>query len=87
MSGARPVAAFAGTALLVGTALRLVHARGLASQMTESPPAVRTDDGVALHVEVDGPAGASLTVVFAHGSPLARRCTTSNGPRCAGGRA
>ncbi len=69
MSGGRPFAALAaaGTALLGGTAVRLVHARGLASRMTGSPPVVRTDDGVLLHVDVDGPVDAPLTVVFSHG--------------------
>jgi pimeloyl-ACP methyl ester carboxylesterase len=39
---------------------------------TDGPPppgsrTVRTDDGVELHVEVDGPADAPVTVVFCHG--------------------
>ncbi|WP_449609302.1 alpha/beta fold hydrolase, partial [Pseudomonas aeruginosa] len=28
---------------------------------------MRTDDGVRLHIEADGPADAPVTVVFAHG--------------------
>ncbi|WP_233491199.1 alpha/beta fold hydrolase [Blastococcus sp. TBT05-19] len=39
--------------------------------LTDPPPpgsqVVRTDDGVNLHVEFDGPANAPLTVVFCHG--------------------
>lgn len=66
MSNAR-IAAAAGAALLVGTAARQVRARELASRMTGAAPAVRTDDGVRLHVEVDGPADAPSAVVFAHG--------------------
>ncbi len=62
-----PTAAVVGTALLAGTVARGVRARTLASRMTGSDPAVRTDDGVRLHVEVAGPADAPVTVVFSHG--------------------
>lgn len=34
------------------------------------PVPVRTDDGVALHVEVDGTEDAPLTILFAHGWTL-----------------
>ncbi|MGV8546978.1 alpha/beta fold hydrolase, partial [Pseudomonas aeruginosa] len=36
-------------------------------RLTGSAPVVRTDDGVRLHIEADGPADAPVTVVFAHG--------------------
>jgi pimeloyl-ACP methyl ester carboxylesterase len=62
-----PNAAVVGTALAAGTLVRHVRARRLAARMTGAHPAVRTDDGVLLHVEVDGPADAPVTVVFSHG--------------------
>jgi pimeloyl-ACP methyl ester carboxylesterase len=48
-------------------AVRWTRARRLAHRMSGSAPAVRTDDGVRLHVEVDGRADAPVTIVFAHG--------------------
>lgn len=54
-------------ALSAGVALRLVRARRLSEGTTAAAPAVRTDDGVRLHVETDGPADAPLTVVLSHG--------------------
>ena len=63
----RALAGLTGTGLVTGMAVRRVRARALARRMTGSPPVVRTDDGVRLHVEVDGPADAPVTVVFAHG--------------------
>ncbi|MDT0275895.1 alpha/beta fold hydrolase [Blastococcus goldschmidtiae] len=60
-------AAAVGTALVAGAVARRVRARGLASRMSGSGPAVHTDDGVRLHVEVHGPADAPVTVLFSHG--------------------
>ncbi|WP_116451851.1 alpha/beta fold hydrolase [Blastococcus litoris] len=56
-----------GAALITGLAARLVRARLLSEQLDGVPPSVRTDDGIRLHVEVAGPPGAPLTVVFSHG--------------------
>ncbi len=61
------VAAVAGAALLAGTSVRRAHARRLARRMSGLPPFVLIGDGVRLHVDVDSPADAPVTVVFAHG--------------------
>lgn len=54
--------------LLAGAATaRWRWARETAHRTTGEQPAVRTSDGVLLHVETDGPADGSITVVFAHG--------------------
>ena len=54
-------------ALLAGTAARRVQARRLARRTFGALPAVRVDDGVRLHVAVDGLPDAPVTVVLAHG--------------------
>ncbi|MGY1634417.1 alpha/beta fold hydrolase [Geodermatophilus sp. SYSU D01186] len=64
---ARRVAVLTGTAVGAATALRLWHARRAALQLTGDPAGVRTDDGVRLHVETDGPDDAPVTVVLVHG--------------------
>ena len=38
------------------------------------PLTVLTEDGVALHVETDGPATAPITVIFSHGYTLNQDC-------------
>ncbi len=56
------------TAAVTGTvALHVYRARRAAGRQTADAPTVTVDDGVQLHVEVDGPADAPLTVVLAHG--------------------
>lgn len=58
----------AGTLLALATCGgRLLYARRLARTSSGTAPGVHTDDGVLLHVEVDGPVEAPLTVVFTHG--------------------
>jgi pimeloyl-ACP methyl ester carboxylesterase len=62
----RTILATAG-GFAAAAALRRACAHRLSQHMTGAPPSVRTDDGVRLHTEVDGPADAPLTVVFSHG--------------------
>ncbi len=59
----------AGTAVLAAGAVaaRSRRTRRIARRKRGLPPGVEVDDGVFLHVETDGPADASITVVFAHG--------------------
>ena len=64
--GTATAAAVTG-AILAGATVRCGRARRLASRTTGSPPSVRADDGVHLHVEVDDAPDAPVTVVFAHG--------------------
>ncbi|WP_369130970.1 alpha/beta fold hydrolase [Modestobacter roseus] len=52
--------------IAVGLATRRAHARRVARRRNGSPPAVRTDDGVRLHVEVADDVAAP-TVVLVHG--------------------
>lgn len=46
---------------------RLLRARRRARIVQGEPPGVRTDDGVLLHTEVDGPPAAEPAVVLVHG--------------------
>jgi pimeloyl-ACP methyl ester carboxylesterase len=64
---ARRVAVLTGTAVGAAAALRLWQARRAARALTGDPAGVRTDDGVRLHVETDGPDDAPVTVVLVHG--------------------
>ena len=57
----------AALALTSTVALRHARTRQMATAVAGATPSVRTDDGVRLHTEVDGPADAELTVVLAHG--------------------
>lgn len=61
-------AAGAAAAVVAGAAaLRALGARRTARALTGDPSGLLTDDGVRLHVEAEGPPGAPLTVVLAHG--------------------
>ena len=57
----------AGGLVVLAVIERQRRARRLAATTTGVPPGVRTDDGVLLHTETDGPPDAPLTIVFAHG--------------------
>ncbi len=57
----------AGAVLFAATAGRRARARQLALRRNGAAPAVRTDDGVRLHVEVDGPSHPQVAVVLVHG--------------------
>jgi pimeloyl-ACP methyl ester carboxylesterase len=74
-----------GAAAVVGTGIAIervvigragrrsdVHAaENLGGLMPDRERTVKTDDGVRLHIEEDGPESAPLTVVFVHGYTLA----------------
>lgn len=67
MRSAAPTIAAGGLSVLAAVVARRRHDRRLSRRGRGASPGVRTDDGVQLYVEIDGPEDAPLTVVFAHG--------------------
>jgi pimeloyl-ACP methyl ester carboxylesterase len=79
--GALAGALAAGVAAGLVAERRVVHRRTqMPGETPHSPPGreslVIASDGVPLHVEEDGPADASLTIVFSHGYTLSSACWT-----------
>ncbi len=59
--------AAAGAVVAGAVALRVHRGRRAGRVLIATPPSVTMDDGVRLHVEVDGPSDAQVTVVLVHG--------------------